>query len=437
MKVTTEKIENQQVVLEITVPAEELEKAYGTAYKTVAQKVNIPGFRKGKAPQKVVERAVGKEYIVDEAFKIVYHQNFSKAVEETKLIPVSQIDLEPVTVEVGQDTVFKTTYTARPEAQLGEYKGVKVAKYEVNVTDEDVQQQLVKMLDRQADMVEAEEGSAVENGDFITLDFKGTVDGEAFAGGESKDYPLEVGSGSFIPGFEEQLVGMKVGEEKDVNVTFPEEYHAEELKGKAAVFACKVNSIKRKVLPEMNDEFAKKASTFETLDELKADVRKNLETAAENKNKNDKRQAVLDKIADAATVEIPAVMIDTRINNMIQQMAMNLEQQGMKFEQYLQYTGTDMAKIRENCKETAEKNVKLDLVLEAVAKAESLTVEAEDLEAEISAMAAAYGATPAQVKKILAENDQLNSLTDTVIRRKAANFVIDNAVESDEVQAAE
>ena len=435
MKVTTEKIENQQVVLEITVPAEELEKAYAQAFKNISKQVNIPGFRKGKAPKKMVEKHVGVEYIMDEAFKTVYNASFGEAVDESKQVPVSRVDLEEVQLELGKDVIYKTTFTAKPEVKLGQYTAVKVATADTTVSDADVDAQLVRMLDRQADMVEAEEGAAVENGNFITLDFKGTVDGEAFAGGESKDYPLEVGSNSFIPGFEEQLVGMKVGEEKDVNVTFPEDYHSEELKGKAAVFACKVNSIKRKVLPAMDDEFAKKASTFETLDELKADVRKNLQTAADNKAVNEKREAVLDAISEAAEVEIPNVMIETRINNMINQMAMNIEQQGMKLEQYLQFTGTDMSKLRENCKETAQKNVRIDLVLEAVATAEGIKVEDADLQAEIAGMAAQYGATPAQIKKIIAENGQIGSLIDTIMRRKAMELVVSSAVESDEVQA--
>lgn len=435
MKVTTEKIENQQVVLEITVPAEELEKAYAQAFKNISKQVNIPGFRKGKAPKKMVEKHVGVEYIMDEAFKTVYNASFGEAVDESKQVPVSRVDLEEVQLELGKDVIYKTTFTAKPEVKLGQYKEVKVAKADTTVSDADVDAQLARMLDRQADMVEAEEGAAVENGNFITLDFKGTVDGEAFAGGESKDYPLEVGSNSFIPGFEEQLVGMKVGEEKEVNVTFPEDYHSEELKGKAAVFACKVNSIKRKVLPAMDDEFAKKASTFETLDELKADVRKNLQTAADNKAVNEKREAVLDAISEAAEVEIPNVMIETRINNMINQMAMNIEQQGMKLEQYLQFTGTDMSKLRENCKETAQKNVRIDLVLEAVATAEGIKVEDADLQAEIAGMAAQYGATPAQIKKIIAENGQIGSLIDTIMRRKAMELVVSSAVESDEVQA--
>ena len=333
-------------------------------------------------------------------------------------------------LELGQDVVYKAAVTPKPEVELGEYKGIQIEKFSTEVSDEDVQQQLVSMLDRQADMVEAEEGAAVENGNFITLDFKGTVDGVAFQGGESKDYPLEVGSNSFIPGFEEQLVGMKVGEEKDVNVTFPEEYHSEELKGKAAVFACKVNSIKKKVLPALDDEFAKKASTFQTLDELKADLRQKLEKSAASRAESNKREAALAKVCENAKVDIPAVMIENRVESMIQQMALNLESQGMKLEQYLQYAGMDITKLRENYKASAENNVKLDLVLEAVAKAEGVKVEAEDLDKEIEAMAVSYGATPAQVKKIIAEQGRLLDLTNTVLRRKTAQMLVEAAVEA-------
>ncbi|MGN1050003.1 MAG: trigger factor [Selenomonadaceae bacterium] len=429
MNVTAEK-KDQQVVLEVTVPAEDLAKAYDKAAKKVAQKVNIPGFRKGKAPLKVLERAVGKDYILQEAGEAIISETLPKALEEQNIDIVARPEIEDMKLELGQDVVYKAAVTPKPEVELGEYKGIQIEKFSTEVSDEDVQQQLVSMLDRQADMVEAEEGAAVENGSFITLDFKGTVDGVAFQGGESKDYPLEVGSNSFIPGFEEQLVGMKVGEEKDVNVTFPEEYHSEELKGKAAVFACKVNSIKKKVLPALDDEFAKKASTFQTLDELKADLRQKLEKSAASRAESNKREAALAKVCENAKVDIPAVMIENRVESMIQQMALNLESQGMKLEQYLQYAGMDITKLRENYKASAENNVKLDLVLEAVAKAEGVKVEAEDLDKEIEAMAVSYGATPAQVKKIIAEQGRLLDLTNTVLRRKTAQMLVEAAVEA-------
>ena len=388
--------------------------------------MNIPGFRKGKAPRKIVEQHVGKQAILDEAFEIIAPQAYAEALEDQKIDPVTRPAIDVVTMEEGKDLVFKATVTEKPELKLGEYKGLKIEQKVGTVSDDDVQQQLTRMLDRQADMVEAEEGAAVQASSFITLDFKGFVDGEAFPGGEGKDYPLQIGSHSFIPGFEEQLIGAKIGEEKDVNVTFPKEYHAAELAGKEAVFKCTVRSIKEKVVPAMDDEFAKKASTFQTLDELKADVRSKLEKSAAERAESDNREAALQQASDNATVEIPDVMVDNRVTTMIQELSMRLEQQGMKMEQYLQYAGTDIAKIRETYREAAAKNVKMDLVLEQVAKAEEIKVEAADLDAEVEAMAKTYGATPEQVKKIIAQQGRLGDLAATVMRRKTAQFIVDN-----------
>ncbi|WP_297963867.1 trigger factor [uncultured Anaerovibrio sp.] len=426
MEVSVKDLENQQVELNITVPAAELEKAYDAAAKRIAGRVNIPGFRKGKAPKKIVERHVGKQNIMTDAFEVVAPKAFNEALDQEKIEIVTRPDIDVDTLELGKDLVFKAVATKKPEVELGEYKNLQVQVEKDVVDDEAVQQQLVRMLDRQADMVDAEEGAAVEKENFITLDFKGFVDGEAFAGGEGKDYPLQIGSNAFIPGFEDQLIGAKVGEEKEVNVSFPEDYHSEELKGKPAVFKCTVKSIKKKVLPELNDEFAKKASTFQTLDELKADLRSNLEKSAESKAETEKREKAINMAADNAKVNIPEVMIDNRVNAMIQEMALRLEQQGLKLEQYMAYAGTDINKLRESYRETAASNVKIDLVLEAIAKAEGIKVEAEDLDNEVANMAAAYGATPAQVKKIIAEQGRLGDLAGTVLRRKTANFVIDN-----------
>ena len=429
MKVTAEKIDNQQVVLEIEVEAAEVEKATEKAYKKIANKVSIPGFRKGKAPKKIVEQHVGAQAILDEAFDIVAPKAFNDALDEQKIDPVTRPQIEVVTLEAGKNLVFKATVTPKPEVTLGEYKGLKVEKTTVEIKDEDVEKQIEQMRDRQGKMVDAPEGAEVKSGDFTTLDFKGFVDGEAFEGGEGKDYPLQIGSNSFIPGFEDQLVGAKIGEQRDVNVKFPEEYHAKELAGKDAKFECTVRSIKSKELPALDDEFAKKASTFQTLDELKADVREKLTKNAEQKAENDRKAAAIQQATDNITVDIPAVMIDNRVTAMIQEMAMRLEQQGMKLEQYLQYAGTDIAKIREDYRETAEKNVKTDLMLESVAKAEEIKVEANDLDAEVAAMAAAYGATPAQVQKIIKEQGRIGDLAATVLRKKTAQFVVDNIAE--------
>ena len=429
MKVTAENIDNQQVVLTIEVPAEELDKASDKAFKRIAGKVNIPGFRKGKAPRRIGEQQVGKEAVLDEAFDIVAQKAFEDALDEQKIEPVSRPKIDVVTLEAGKDLVFKATVTPKPELTLGDYKGLKIEKTVEEVTDEAIDKQLAQLQNHQSKMIDAPEGAAVADGDFITLDFKGFVDGEAFKGGEGKDYPLQIGSKSFIPGFEDQLIGAKVGEERDVNVTFPEEYQAKELAGKAAVFNCTVHSIKHKELPALDDEFAKKASTFQTLDELKKDIREKLEKNAETKAENDRRAAAIQQATDNASVEIPAVMIDNRVTTMIQEMAMRLEQQGMKLEQYLQYAGTDVAKMREEYRETAEKNVKTDLMLEAVAKAENIQVEANDISAEVAAMAQTYGATPAQVQKIIKEQGRLGDLAATIMRRKTAQFIVDSLAE--------
>ena len=429
MKVTAENGENQQVTLTIEVEAAEVSKAVERAVKRLANRVNIPGFRKGKAPRKIVESNVGMDALLQEAFDLIAPKAFSDALDEQKIDPVTRPDIDVVTLEDGKNLVFKATVTPRPEVKLGEYKNLKVEKAAVEVSDEDVEKQLKNFQDRQGKMVEAPEGAVVENGDFTTLDFEGFVAGEAFEGGKGQDYPLQIGSGSFIPGFEEQLVGAKVGEEKEVNVKFPDEYHSAELAGKDAMFKCTVRSIKHKELPEIDDELAKKVSTFQTLDELKADIRKNLLETAEKKAENDHKSAVIEQATENITVEIPAVMIDNRVTTMIQEMAMRLEQQGMKLEQYLQYAGTDIAKIREDYRETAEKTVKTDLMLEEVAKAEDIKVEAKDLDAEVAGMAAAYGATPQQVQKIIKEQGRIGDLAASVLRKKTAQFIIDSIAE--------
>ena len=357
-----------------------------------------------------------------EAFQTIYTM-FSMS---QKIDPVTRPSVDIETLEEGKDLVFKATVTPRPEVKLGDYKGLNVPKNEVSITDEDVEKQLKTFQDRQGKLVDAPEGAEVKDGDFTTLDFKGFVDGEAFDGGEGKDYPLQIGSNSFIPGFEDQLVGAKIGEERDVNVKFPEEYHAKELAGKDATFKCTIRSIKTKELPAIDDELAKKVSKFETLDELKADIRKNLEENAERTAENDQKSAAIEMATNNITVDIPAVMIDNRVTAMIQEMAMRLEQQGMKLEQYLQYAGTDIAKLREQYRETAEKNVKTDLMLEEVAKAEDIKVEAKDLDEEVAAMAAAYGATPQQVQKIIKEQGRIGDLAASVLRKKTAQFIIDN-----------
>ncbi len=429
MKVTKESLEDQKVVLTIEVPAEELAKAKAKACKNLANRMNIPGFRKGKAPAMIVERHAGKEVVLEEAFEEIYPQALKDAYEQENVEPVTRPEMDVVTLEEGKDVVFKASFTKRPEVKLGEYKNLKIEKEAVVVTDEDVDHQIEHMREHHGKMVDAPEGAAVQDGDFTTLDFKGFVDDEPFAGGEGKDYPLQIGSGSFIPGFEEQLIGAKIGEEVEVKVTFPEDYHAAELAGKDAVFKCTVHSIRQKELPPVDDALAQKVSKFQTLDELKADIRKGLQENAERKAESDRRAAALEKAAQNAEMEIPAVMIDNRVSTMIRDMAMRLQQQGMTLEQYLQYSGTDIEKIRADYREPAEKNVRTDLMLEEVVKAEEIKLEPEDLDREIAGMAAAYGVKPNEVKKVIREQNRFADLAVTILHRKAANFIVENITE--------
>ena len=426
MKLTKENGDNHEVVLTIEVPTEEWSKAIAAAVKRIANQVNIHGFRRGKAPRRIVEREVGLAAILDEAYEKLGPKVFNEAMDEEKLELATYPKFERVTVEEDKPLVFKAIVTPKPEVKLGEYKGLKIEKKTEEVTEEQVAQHIDKMRERQAKLVDAPEGAAAKKGDLVTLDFKGFTDGEAFEGGEGKDYPLQIGSGSFIPGFEDQLVGAKAGEEREVKVKFPEDYHEKKLAGKDAVFKCVIHAIRHKELPALDDAFVEKASVFHTVDELKKDVREKMEKAAATKAENDLRVAAIDKAAGNITVDIPQVMIEDRITQMIQELAMRLEQQGMKFEQYLQYSGSDMTKLRNEYRETATKNVRTDLMLEAVAKAENIKVEPADLDSEVAMMAQMYGAKPAQVRKIVVEQGRVGDLAVTVMRRKTAKFIVDH-----------
>lgn len=429
MKVTKENLENMEMALTVEVPVEEWEKAIKQAINRIAHSINIPGFRKGKAPRSIIERTVGMDAVLDEAYEICAPDSFDKALREENIELGAYPKFERVTAVAGQPLVFKAVIVPKPTVTLGEYKGVKVEKKPVEVTEEEIAKHIDRMRERKAKLVDAPADAVVAKGDMITLDFKGFVDDEPFEGGEGKDYPLSIGSGSFIPGFEDQLVGVAAGGEKDVEVTFPENYHAEKLAGRPAVFKCKVNTIKHKELPELNDDFVKEASTFQTVDELKNDVRDNLLRQGEAQAKQEREEAAIDKAVENATLEVPPKMVEDRINQMIESMANRLESQGLKFEQYLQYTGTDMSRLREDYRETALKSVKADLVLEAISKQENITVTADEIEAEIASMAKAYNATPAQVKKIIREQGTYSGLVANVGRRKTAKLVIDNMTE--------
>lgn len=429
MKVTMERIDNHKAVLEIEVPQADVEKAVAKAYHKLASEVKVPGFRKGKVPRKVLESRIGKEAILNEAFDFIAPKAYAEALAEQDIEPVSRPAIEVVTLNESDPLVFKATVVAKPEVTLGEYKNLEVAEVEAVVAEDDIEKRLNEMQTRQAKMVVVEDG-ALEKGDFAIIDFKGFVDGEAFEGGEGKGYPLEIGSGSFIPGFEDQLIGKKAGEEVTVEVTFPEEYFSKELAGKAAEFKVKVNDVKRKELPALDDEFAKDVSEFETLEELKADIKNKLEETAQEKAIREFKNNVMKLAVDNASMDIPDVMVEDRINLMIQDLAVNLENRGMKLAQYMEFMKLDMNGLRENYREMALTNIKVDLLLEAVAKAESFVAEAEDVDAEIEAMAATYGAKPEEIRKIIHEQDNMDALEKTVLRKKAMDVIFNTAVKT-------
>ena len=402
-----------------------------TACKSLASRYNFPGFRKGKAPQHIVEQQLGKEFVMEEAADVLIQETASEALKEEGITPVTEMKPEVITNEEGKDFVFKVTFTPYPEVKLGEYKGLDIKKEVEEVTAEDVDKQLDVIRDHHATLVDTDENAVVEDNDFITLDFEGFIDGEPFEGGLGKSHPLTIGSGTFIPGFEEGLIGAKLNEECDVKVTFPEDYHSKEFAGKDATFKCKVLSIKHRELPELNEEFVKKVSKFETIDDFKADIKKNLETAAKRRAEEKQHREALDKAVENMTVDIPPVMIENRISQLINELSLQLQSRGMTFESYLQYTGYDMDHLRESYREGAEKDVRDDLMLETVAKQENIEVDPKEIENEIAVMALTYRVTPKQIVKILKENRQFSAINSNIRRRKAMKFIIDNMVKDE------
>lgn len=426
MNVTVERVENE-ATLKITAPAAEVNAGYKKAVQKIADQANIPGFRKGKAPRAIIEMHYGKEAVKQEAFEIVANKAYSEALDQEKLIPVSDPKVEESTFEEGKDMELTIKVTLKPEPELGEYKGLHVDKKEVEITDEQVDAQIKDMMGRDAKMVVAEEGAVIEKGDFAIIDFAGTVDGEPFSGGEGKGYPLEVGSNSFIPGFEDQLVGLSKGDSTDVEVTFPEDYFVKDLAGKEAIFKVNIQDVKRKELPELNDEYVASKTDFKTVEELRANYKERMQKAAEANAKAEYEHELIDLAVANAKFSVPEIMIEDKISQMVEEMKMSLESRKMSLDMYMQYTGLDMAKIRENQRPVAEENVKTDLVLDAIAKAEDIQVDMADVDAEIAAISAQHGAAPEEVKKIIKGNGTMGLLLANILRRKAAHVVIDSA----------
>ena len=426
MNVTVERVENE-ATLKITAPAAEVNAGYKKAVQKIADQANIPGFRKGKAPRAIIEMHYDKEAVKQEAFEFVANKAYSEALDQEKLIPVSDPKVEESTFEEGKDMELTIKVTLKPEPELGEYKGLHVEKKEVEVTDEQVDAQIKDMMGRDAKMVVAEEGAVIEKGDFAIIDFAGTVDGEPFSGGEGKGYPLEVGSNSFIPGFEDQLVGLSKGDSTDVEVTFPEDYFVKDLAGKEAIFKVNIQDVKRKELPELNDEYVASKTDFKTVEELRANYKERMQKAAEANAKAEYEHELIDLAVANAKFSVPEIMIEDKISQMVEEMKMSLESRKMSLDMYMQYTGLDMAKIRENQRPVAEENVKTDLVLDAIAKAEDIQVDMADVDAEIAAISAQHGASPEEVKKIIKGNGTMGLLLANILRRKAAHVVIDSA----------
>lgn len=427
MKATVKNVDQHIVELNIEVPAADVAAGIKAAVKRIASQVNVPGFRKGKAPRKIIEMNYGKDVVLNEAYDFLVNQNYTAALQENEIVPVSQPEIEQVQFEEGKDLVFKATVTKRPEVKLGDYKGLDAKKEEATVSDEQIEEQLKNIAEQQAEMVVADKGAKVEKGDFAVIDFKGTVDGKAFDGGEGKGYPLQIGSGNFIPGFEDQLIGAQAGEDVTVKVTFPEDYFVADLAGKEAEFATHVHDIKRKQLPELNDEFAKANSSYETIAELKADLRKKMEEDAERRAVDAYNGELIKTAVSNAEVDIPEVMITDRIEQMIQELAMSMEGRGLKLEDYLKFSNKTVEELREEYKDTAAENVRADLVLDAVAVAENIEVTPDDMNREIFMMAQNFGANPQEVWDIIAKEGRVSMLAGSVARKKAARFIVDNA----------
>ena len=433
MSAKWEKQEGNVGVLTVEVPAEEVNGALDKAFKKVVKEINVPGFRKGKMPRQMFEKRFGVESLYQDALDFILPDAYANAVEEAGINPVDRPEIDIEKLEKNEPLVFTAKVTVKPEVELGEYKGLEVSKEDTNVTDEEIEAQLKESQERMAELTVKEDGQ-VENGDTAVIDFEGFVDGEAFEGGAGNDYSLEIGSNSFIPGFEEQLVGAKTGEQKDVEVTFPEEYHAEELAGKSATFKVTVNEVKAKELPELNDEFAKELDEeVEGLDALRTKMKENLKAEKDNASETQMRDQLVQKAAENATVEIPQAMIDSEIDRMMQDFEQRLSQQGMNKELYFQFSGQDEDALREQMKADAETRVRVSLTLEAIAKAENMEVTSEDIDKELEKMAGQFNMDAEQIKTALGGTEMLEN---DIRMQNTVEFLVENAKVSD-AKAAE
>ena len=424
MSIKIEKTENNnELKLEFTIEAKKFDEGMKKVYAKSAKYFNIPGFRKGKAPMAIVEKQYGPEIFYEDTFNEIVPEEYERELKENNIEAVSRPEIEVKQMGKGQDLIFTAVVQTKPEVKLGKYKGIELKKIEYNVTDEDIEHELGHMADRNSRLVTVED-RPVENGDITVIDFEGFVDGVAFEGGKAENHELTIGSDTFIPGFEDQIIGMKTGEEKDINVKFPEEYFSEELKGKDATFKVKLHEIKKKELPELNDDFAKDTSEFDTLEELKKSIKEKLEEENKNKAKYETEDAAIKAVSDATEVEIPSGMIETEIDNMVRDIETRLSYQGMKLDQYLEMMGKSMEDFRKEYEEQAKTSVKTRLTLEAIEKAEKIQPSDEEVDKKLKEMAAMYG----KKEDELALNEQfMNYIKDSLKGEAVIKFIVDNA----------
>ena len=428
MSLTVENLEKNMAKLTIEVPAEKLEEAIKAAYNKQKNKISVPGFRKGKVPQKYLEKMYGVEMFYEDAANMLIPDAYAEEVEASDLEIVSQPKIDVTQIEKGKEFIFTAEVALKPEVTLGEYKGVSVEKMDVTVSQEEIDAEIKKDQEQNARIITVED-RASEMNDEVTIDFDGYVDGEQFEGGFAEDYPLTLGSKSFIDNFEEQLVGKNVGDDVEVNVTFPEEYHAKELAGKPAVFKVKVKAIKSKEYPELNDEFAQDVSEFETLAEYTEDVKARLTAKKEAEAKNKKEDDVVEKIIENATMEIPDAMVEQQLNQMLQEYAQQLSYQGITLEQYMQFTGMTVDVMKEQLQPQAMKRIQSRLVLEAVAEKEGITASDEELNTELEKMAKAYQMDIEKVKEIIGDREKKAISMDIAVQ-KAVELVVAEAKEA-------
>ncbi|MDE6994483.1 MAG: trigger factor [Lachnospiraceae bacterium] len=427
MSLQVEKLEKNMAKLTVEVSAEDFEKAVEKVYQKQKKQISIPGFRKGKVPRMMVEKMYGKEVFYEDAANDLIPDAYDRAVDECEEDIVSSPKIEVTQIEAGRPFVFTATVALKPEVKLGEYKGVKIEKIDREVTEEDVMAEINRERDNNARNITVED-RPVKDGDMTVLDFEGFVDGVAFDGGKGENYPLTIGSGAFIPGFEEQLIGAEIGKEVEVKVTFPEDYQAEELQGREAVFKCVVQEIKEKELPELDDEFAGEISEFDTLAEYKEDVRKNLAEKKEKDAKSARENAAVEAAVKACEMEIPDAMLETQQRQMVDEFAQRITMQGMSMEQYMQFTGATYEKMIEQVKPQAEERIRARLVLEAIAAAEKIEATEEDYEEEMKTMAEVYQMEIDKVKELMGDREKKNIMKDLAVR-KAAEFVAEHAEE--------